>query len=79
LDKVSFYLENAIDVWNLKERFFQGDLIKILELQQEIYDLKQGSPSDLNYICTRVNLGSLRLEPCKKLGKLLKKGKQESG
>lgn len=38
------YLENAIDVWNdLKERFSQGDLIRISELQQEIYGLRQGS------------------------------------
>ena len=35
---------NAVDVWNdLKERFSQGDLIRISELQQEIYDLRQGS------------------------------------
>lgn len=38
------YLENAVDVWNdLKERFSQGDLIRISELQQEIYALRQGS------------------------------------
>jgi len=35
------FLENAIDVWNnLKERFSQGDLIRLSELQQEIYGLK---------------------------------------
>ncbi|MCI84553.1 flavonol sulfotransferase-like protein, partial [Trifolium medium] len=35
-------MENAIDVWNdLKERFSQGDLIRIAELQQEIYYLRQ--------------------------------------
>src|SRR3954464_326111 len=32
------FMENAIDVCNdLKERFAQGDLIRISELQQEIY------------------------------------------
>ena len=36
------FMENAIDVWNdLKERFAQGDLVRISELQQEIYSLKQ--------------------------------------
>jgi hypothetical protein len=35
-------MENAIDVWlDLKERFSQGDLVRIAELQQEIYALKQ--------------------------------------
>nr|KYP51705.1 hypothetical protein KK1_026473 [Cajanus cajan] len=38
------FLENVVDVWNdLKERFSQGDLIRISELQQEIYGIKQGS------------------------------------
>lgn len=38
------FLENAIDVWNdLKEQFSQGDLIRVSELQQEIYSLKQGN------------------------------------
>ncbi|XP_045800552.1 uncharacterized protein LOC123894567 [Trifolium pratense] len=36
------FLENAIDIWNdLRERFSQGDLIRISELQQEIHALKQ--------------------------------------
>jgi hypothetical protein len=40
------FLENAIDIWNeLRERFSQGDLIRISELQQEIYALKQDSRS----------------------------------
>jgi hypothetical protein len=39
-----FFLENAIDVWNeLKERFSQGDYIRIYELQCEIFALKQDS------------------------------------
>lgn len=37
-------MENAIDVWNnLEERFSQGDLIRIVELQQEAYAIKQDS------------------------------------
>ncbi|GAU39523.1 hypothetical protein TSUD_222930 [Trifolium subterraneum] len=38
------FMENALDVWNdLKERFAQADLIRISEIQQEIYALKQDS------------------------------------
>ena len=37
-------MENTIDVWKyLRERFLQGDLIRVYELQQEIYNLKQDS------------------------------------
>ncbi|MCI85101.1 flavonol sulfotransferase-like protein, partial [Trifolium medium] len=37
-------MENALDVWNdLKERFSQADLVRISELQQELYALKQES------------------------------------
>lgn len=37
-------MENAADVWlDLKERFSQRDLVRISELQQEIYSLKQDS------------------------------------
>jgi hypothetical protein len=33
-------MENAVDVWNdLKERFAQGDLVRVSEIQQEIYAL----------------------------------------
>jgi hypothetical protein len=40
------FLENAIDIWNeLRECFSQGDLIRISELQSEIYGLKQESRS----------------------------------
>ncbi|GAU49924.1 hypothetical protein TSUD_180420 [Trifolium subterraneum] len=40
------FMENAIDVWiDLKERFSQGDLVRISELQHEIYSLKQESRS----------------------------------
>jgi hypothetical protein len=35
-------MENAVDVWNdLKERFSQGDLVRISELMQEIYAMRQ--------------------------------------
>ncbi|RDY11128.1 hypothetical protein CR513_04261, partial [Mucuna pruriens] len=38
---LDYKFKNAIDVWkDLKERFSQGDLIRILELQQEIYGLR---------------------------------------
>lgn len=37
-------LENAVHVWKeLRERFSQGDLIRISDLQAEIYGLKLGS------------------------------------
>ncbi|CAJ2629828.1 unnamed protein product [Trifolium pratense] len=40
------FMENAIDVWNdLKERFSQGDLVRVSELMQEIYRLQQDSKS----------------------------------
>ncbi|GAU36130.1 hypothetical protein TSUD_292900 [Trifolium subterraneum] len=38
------FIENAFDVWiDLKEHFTQSDLVRISELQQEIYALKQDS------------------------------------
>ncbi|XP_045812617.1 uncharacterized protein LOC123906683 isoform X2 [Trifolium pratense] len=41
------FLENASDVWiDLKERFSQGDLVRVSELQQEIYALTQDSRSE---------------------------------
>jgi hypothetical protein len=44
------FLENDIDIWNeLRERFSQGDLIRIFELQLEIYALKQDSRSVNNF------------------------------
>ncbi|MCI39003.1 retrovirus-related pol polyprotein from transposon TNT 1-94, partial [Trifolium medium] len=34
------FMENASDVWiDLKERFSQGDLVRVSELQQQIYAL----------------------------------------
>jgi hypothetical protein len=47
------FMENAVDVWNdLKERFSQGDLVRIAELQQEIYALKQESRSVTEFYST---------------------------
>lgn len=47
------FMENAIDVWNdLKERFSQGDLVRIAELQQEVYALKQDSKSVTEFYST---------------------------
>ncbi|KAK2361432.1 putative mitochondrial protein [Trifolium repens] len=40
------FLENAADIWiELRERFSQGDLIRISELQHEIYASSQGNRS----------------------------------
>ncbi|MCI26178.1 flavonol sulfotransferase-like protein, partial [Trifolium medium] len=40
------FMENASDVWlDLKERFSRGDLVRVSELQQEIYALTQESRS----------------------------------
>ncbi|MCH87804.1 hypothetical protein A2U01_0008684 [Trifolium medium] len=37
-------MEHVVDAWNdLKDRFSQGDLVRISELMQEIYGLKQES------------------------------------
>ncbi|XP_047173719.1 uncharacterized protein LOC124841483, partial [Vigna umbellata] len=44
--KALFFLECAIDLWNnLRERFSQGDLLRIAALQEEIYGLSQGTRS----------------------------------
>jgi hypothetical protein len=38
------YFVHALDVWtDLRERFSQGDLLQIVELQEETYGLTQGS------------------------------------
>jgi len=38
------FLECAIDIWNdIREHFLQGDLLRIAELQEEIYGLSQGT------------------------------------
>nr|KYP42362.1 hypothetical protein KK1_036235 [Cajanus cajan] len=51
------FFETAIDIWtDLRERFSQGDLLRVVELQEEIYSLKQGSNNVTNYY---TNLESL--------------------
>ena len=43
-------MESALDIWNkLKERFYQGDIFRISDLQEEIYTLKQGENSISSY------------------------------
>jgi len=38
------FLDHAIDTWtNLQERFLQSDLLRIAELQKEIYNIRQGA------------------------------------
>jgi len=47
------FLDRASDIWtNLRERFSQSDLLRIAELQEEIYSLKQGSRSVTDYFTT---------------------------
>lgn len=37
------WIDKAVDIWNdLKERFSQGNVLRISDLQEEIYALKQG-------------------------------------
>ena len=44
------FMENVMDAWkDLKERFAQGDLVRISELMQEIYTLQQDSKSDTTF------------------------------
>jgi len=44
------YFDHATDIWNdLQERFSQGDLLRIAELQEEIYALKQSSQNVTDY------------------------------
>jgi len=44
------WMESALDISNeLKERFYQGDIFRISDLQEEIYTLKQGENSISSY------------------------------
>lgn len=44
IDQSVIFLECATDIWyDLHERFSQGDLLRIAELQEEIYGLSQGN------------------------------------
>ena len=44
------YIESAAEIWgDLKERYYQGDIFRIAELQEEMYSLKQGDISVTAY------------------------------
>lgn len=44
------FFDNATDIWNdLRERFSRGDLLRVAELQEEIYSLKQGTATVTDY------------------------------
>ncbi|RDX57886.1 hypothetical protein CR513_62840, partial [Mucuna pruriens] len=44
------WMENAVDVWkDLRERYYQGDIFRISELQEDMYKLKQGESSITTY------------------------------
>ncbi|RDX91660.1 hypothetical protein CR513_26323, partial [Mucuna pruriens] len=44
------WMENAFDVWkDLRERYYQGDIFRISELQEDMYMLKQGESSITTY------------------------------
>ncbi|WVZ26235.1 hypothetical protein V8G54_004779 [Vigna mungo] len=44
------YFESVVAIWDdLRDRFYQSDLLRIAELQEEIYGIKQGSRSVSEY------------------------------
>jgi len=44
------WMETALDIWNtLKKRYYQGDVFRISDLQEEIYLLKQGDTTITTY------------------------------
>jgi hypothetical protein len=44
------WMDSAQEIWqDLKERFYQGDVFRISDLQEEIYTLKQGDNSISTY------------------------------
>lgn len=44
------FMENASDVWkDLRSRFSQGNRVQIAELQPELYHLKQGGLSVIDF------------------------------
>ena len=44
------WMENASDIWNtLKKRYYQGDVFRISDLQEELYLLKQGDATITSY------------------------------
>lgn len=43
-------MDTATDIWNeLRDQFYQGDVFRISDLQEEIYNLKQGYSSISSY------------------------------
>lgn len=56
--KSVIYFDHVVDVWNgLKESFSQGDLLHTVELQEEVYGLKQGSHSVTKYSPNLIQFG----------------------
>lgn len=48
------YLDNAYQIWNdLKEHFSQGNIARVYELKQQLYNLRQGS-NDVNTYYTNL-------------------------
>ncbi|MCH79634.1 hypothetical protein A2U01_0000387 [Trifolium medium] len=44
------WMDTAAEIWNdLKDRFYQGDVFRISDIQEEIYTLKQGDCSISSY------------------------------
>ena len=44
------WMENALDIWNtLKKRYYQGDVFRISDLEEELYLLKQGDATITTY------------------------------
>ncbi|MCI17179.1 flavonol sulfotransferase-like protein, partial [Trifolium medium] len=44
------WLDSALEIWQeLKERFYQGDVFHISDLQEEIFSLKQGDSTIFTY------------------------------
>ena len=84
-------MDDAQDIWkNLKSRYSQGDLLRILELQQDMTSIKQGDKSITEYF-TRLcviwdELKSYRPDPicvcnpkcsCDALSNVLERKKQD--
>jgi len=58
ISKSVIYFDHVVDVWNgLKESFSQGDLLHTVELQEEVYGLKQGSHSVTKYSPNLIQFG----------------------
>jgi len=44
------WMDNIVDIWkDLKARYSQGDLSRILDLRQELASIKQGDTSITDY------------------------------